>query len=297
MSKESIVQAEGLSKSYGTTRALDHLNLNIAAGEIFGLLGPNGSGKSTAIRLFLGMLRPDHGAARIGGFDCWSESLQVRKIVAYLPGELRLYDNLTGRQLLRFLEGLRGQAVNGDAKKLAVRYGIDLDRPLAQLSSGMKRKVALMQVMLAKTPVAVLDEPTNTLDPTMRDELLAQIEEAQQQGQTILFSSHVLHEVERVCDRVAILASGKLVHVQHMPELMSQRRALIQFRQAPATPPPDHVRVERNGLTWQLHLTDQLQATLAWLANQDVAEVRIEPEGLTGIYQRYHANDREALQR
>jgi ABC-2 type transport system ATP-binding protein len=297
MSRETILHADGLTKSYGTTRALAGLNLDIPAGEIFGLLGPNGSGKSTAIRLFLGMLRPDHGSARIGGFDCWKESLQVRKMVSYLPGELRLYDNLTGRQLLRFLEGLRGQSVNGDAKKLAVRYGIDLDRPLSQLSSGMKRKVALMQVMLAKTPVAVLDEPTNTLDPTMRDELLDQIKEAQQQGQTILFSSHVLHEVERVCDRVAILASGKLVHVQQMPELLRQRRAMVQFRRAPASPPPDNVSVERDGLNWQLHLTDQLQATLAWLANQDVAEVRIEPEGLTGIYQRYHANDREALQR
>jgi ABC-2 type transport system ATP-binding protein len=297
MSREAIVQAEGLTKNYGNTRALDGLNLSIFAGEVFGLLGPNGSGKSTAIRLFLGMLRPDHGFARIGGFDCWKDSLRVRKMVSYLPGELRLYDNLTGRQLLRFLEGLRGQSVNGDATKLASRYGIDLDRPLAQLSSGMKRKVALMQVMLAKTPVAVLDEPTNTLDPTMRDELLDQIKEAQQQGQTILFSSHVLHEVERVCDRVAILASGRLVHLQQMPELMSQRRATVQFRQVPTTPVPDNIAVERNGLSWQLHLTDQLHATLAWLADQDVAEVRIEPEGLAGIYQRHHANDREALQR
>lgn len=297
MSREAIVQAEGLTKNYGNTRALDGLNLSISAGEVFGLLGPNGSGKSTAIRLFLGMLRPDRGFARIGGFDCWKDSLQVRKMVSYLPGELRVYDNLTGRQLLRFLEGLRGQSVNGDATKLASRYGIDLDRPLAQLSSGMKRKVALMQVMLAKTPVAVLDEPTNALDPTMRDELLGQIKEAQQQGQTILFSSHVLHEVERVCDRVAILASGRLVHLQQMPELMSQRRATVQFRQVPTTPVPDNVAVERKGLSWQLHLTDQLHATLAWLADQDVAELRIEPEGLADIYQRHHANDREALQR
>ncbi len=288
-----LLQTENLSKDYGAHRALDQLNLTIAQGEIFGLLGPNGSGKSTAIRILLGMLRPTQGTARIGGNDCWKKSIAVRRLVSYLPGELRLYDNLTGRQLLQFLAGLRGQTINGDAQKLSQRFNIDLNRPLAQLSSGMKRKVALMQVILARTPLAILDEPTNTLDPTMRDELLDQIKEAQLRGQTILFSSHVLHEVERVCDKVAILASGKLVHVQNMPELMRQRRATVLFRRLPEIPLPEQVVSEKTDLTWRLHFQGDMRAMLLWLSQQDVAELKLEPEGLSDIYHRYHSNGAE----
>jgi ABC-2 type transport system ATP-binding protein len=258
-------------------------------------LGPNGSGKSTAIRLLLGMLRPTLGTARIGGFDCWKHSLQVRRLVSYLPGELRLYDNLTGRQLLRFLAGLRGLQVQGDTDRLAARFGIDVDRPLSQLSSGMKRKIALMQVILARTPLAILDEPTNTLDPTMRDELLDQIRESRDRGQAVLFSSHVLQEVEHVCDRVAILAEGRLVHLQSLAELRSRRKAVVTFRRPPSLPLPPHVEAEQTESTWRLHIEGDLQPTLTWLAQGDVAELRIEPEGLAGIYHRYHTAPGEAL--
>jgi ABC-2 type transport system ATP-binding protein len=290
-----LLQTEDLTKDYGTRRALDHLTLQVSAGEIFGLLGPNGSGKSTAIRLLLGMLRPTAGCARIDGFDCWRESLDVRRRVSYLPGELRLYDNLTGWQLLRFLAALRGNTIQGDAERLASRFSIDLARPLSQLSSGMKRKIALMQVILARTPLAILDEPTNTLDPTMRDELLDQIKEAKERGQTVLFSSHVLHEAEYVCDRVGILAVGKLVHVQPMDDLRSRRKATVTFRQQPTAPAPAHLAVEQYDMTWRLHIEGDLQPTLHWLAQADVAELRLEPEGLAGVYHRYHATDPEGL--
>src|SRR5207245_824982 len=172
--------------------------------EIFGLLGPNGSGKSTALRLVLGFMRPTAGAAWVGGHHCWADSVAVRRLVAYLPGELRLYETMTGRQIVRFLADLRGQSGNGDVTRLAARFDIDLDRPLVNLSSGMKRKVALLAVLVPRVPLVILDEPTNTLDPTMRDELLGQLREARNRGQTVLFSSHVLAEVERVCGRGGI---------------------------------------------------------------------------------------------
>src|SRR5262245_29583187 len=151
MSLPALVRTESLTKDYGRFRALDHLDLTIAPGEIFGLLGPNGSGKSTAIRILLGMLRPTLGSAQIQGHDCWSDSVAVRKLVSYLPGELRLYDNLTGIQLLNFLAGLRGRPIAGDIDVLSKRFNIDVSRPLSQLSSGMKRKIALMAVILART--------------------------------------------------------------------------------------------------------------------------------------------------
>src|SRR5690349_4697369 len=141
-----LLHTEALTKDYGRTRALDGLSVEIKAGEVFGLLGPNGSGKSTALRLLMGFLRPTAGHAAIAGHDCWHESLAARRHVAYLPGELRLYENLTGRELIRFLSRLRGNRPAIDIDALARRFDIDLRRPLADLSSGMKRKVALLQV-------------------------------------------------------------------------------------------------------------------------------------------------------
>src|SRR4051794_4873728 len=145
----TLLRTEQLTKDYGTFRALDGLSLEVAPGEVFGVLGPNGSGKTTALRLALGFLRPTAGSARVGGHDSWRESVAARRLVAYLPGELRLYENMTGRQLIDFLSKLRGRPAREGLDVLARRFDIDLSRPLANLSSGMKRKVALLQVLVA----------------------------------------------------------------------------------------------------------------------------------------------------
>jgi ABC-2 type transport system ATP-binding protein len=293
-----LVETYQLTKDYGQCLALDALDLQIGAGEVFGLLGPNGSGKSTTLRLLLGFLQPTSGRATIGGHDCWTDSVSARRLTAYLPGELRLYENMTGSRLLRFLAGLRGEPLAPDAEPLARRFEIDLSRPIASLSSGMKRKLALLQVLLPRVPLLIMDEPTNTLDPTMRDELLDQLVEAKKRGQTVLFSSHVLQEVERVCDRVAILSRGKLVHMQPMHELKAGRLARVRFAEAvsPLTAareagavPGVRVTAQHNGeLT--LECSGELQPLLEWLATRRVTDLRIEPLGLAPIYNRYHAN-------
>src|SRR5262249_6528214 len=148
-----LLRTEQLTKDYGRFRALDRLTLEVAPGEVFGLLGPNGSGKSTALRLLLGFLRPTDGGAWIDGHDCWRDSVAARRAVSYLPGELRLYENMTGRQLFRFLSRLRGDAGRRGPDELAARFEIDLDRPISHLSSGMKRKLALLQVLLPHAPL------------------------------------------------------------------------------------------------------------------------------------------------
>jgi ABC-2 type transport system ATP-binding protein len=294
-----LLQTEHLTKDYGRVRALDDFNLTVTPGEIFGLLGPNGSGKSTALRLMLGFLQPTAGHAQIAGHDCWRDSVAARRHVSYLPGELRLYENMTGRQLVRFLGKLRGREPTGSVDVLARRLEIDLDRPLVQLSSGMKRKVALLQVLVPDAPLLILDEPTNTLDPTMRDELLAQLRKARDRGQAVLFSSHVLHEVERVCDRVGILQRGKLVHLQAMTEL--RQASLVHARFADAAWAEDDKPsldgfLNLPGLSLRSRDRDRLTLEysgptpplLDWLARHRVADLRIEPEGLGAIYHRYH---------
>jgi ABC-2 type transport system ATP-binding protein len=286
-----LLRTEGLSKDYGRIRALDALDLTLAPGEVFGLLGPNGSGKTTALRLLMGFIRPTRGRATIAGHDCWFESTLARGQVAYLPGELRLYDNMTGRRLVQFLSRLRGQAVNSHVELLARQLDIDLDRPIVQLSSGMKRKVALLAVLAPHAPLLILDEPTNTLDPTMRDELLAQLRRARDAGQAVLFSSHVLGEVEQVCDRVGILQQGRLVHLQGMAELRQARLIRASFK-APVAAPRDDIagirmrKIEGNQIT--METTGPLSGVLAWLAEQSPEDVRIEPLGLSSIYHRYH---------
>jgi len=288
-----LLRTERLTKDYGRFRALDALDLDVRPGEICGILGPNGSGKSTALRLVLGFMRPTAGHAWIAGHDCWHDSVHARRHVTYLPGELRLYENMTGRQLLEFLAKLRQQPINGDLQRLAKTFDIDIARPLAQLSSGMKRKVALLAVLAPGTPLVILDEPTNTLDPTMRDELLSQLRHARAQGQTVLFSSHVLTEVEQVCDRVAILHQGRLAHIQTMAELREVRRVSARFAEEPRAMPelPGLGRIQRDRTHATFEYSGPLRELLAWLAQQDVVDLRIEPLGLSGIYHRFHGSE------
>jgi ABC-2 type transport system ATP-binding protein len=285
-----LLRTEHLTKDYGRFRALDDLSLEVAAGEVFGLLGPNGSGKTTALRLVLGFLKPTSGRAWVAGHDCWSDGVAARRHVAYLPGELRLYENMTGRQLIRFLCDLRGVRVDDEVEPLSKRFDIDLDRPLSTLSSGMKRKVALLQVLAPRTPLLIMDEPTNTLDPTMRDELLDQVRRCRDRGQAVLFSSHVLTEVEQVCDRVAVLRQGRLVHLQSISELRQGR--LVQARcTGPVGPPPPLPglrELERTPERLALEMTGPLTELLHWLAGQPLADLHVESLGLKAVYSRYH---------
>ena len=288
-----LLRIQRLTKDYGRFRALDALDLAVQPGEICGILGPNGSGKSTVLRLLLGFMRPTAGQACIAEHDCWHDSVRARQHVTYLPGELRLYENMTGRQLISFLGRLRRQPANGDLERLAKTFDIDIARPLSQLSSGMKRKVALLAVLAPRTPLVILDEPTNTLDPTMRDELLGQLRQARAAGQAVLFSSHVLTEVEQVCDRVAILQQGRLAHVQTMAELREVRRVRARLGGVVEAMPelPGLRRVERHGAEVTLEYAGPLRDLLAWLARQDVLDLKIEPLGLAGIYHRYHGSE------
>lgn len=287
-----LLHTDNLTKRYGSFTALDALSIEVRPGEVVGLLGPNGSGKTTALRLMLGFLRPTAGSATIAGHDCWADSVEARKHVAYLPAELRLYENMTGRQLIRFLCDLRGASIDEAVFRLAKVFDIDLDRPIANLSSGMKRKVALLQVLAPRTPLVIMDEPTNALDPNMRDQLIEQVARARDRGQAVLFSSHILHEVEQVCDRVIVLRQGQLVHAQTMDQLQAGRLVQVRFEgDAPVPPALNglHVR-ERSGDRLVIEYTGPLPPVLTWLAGHSVRELRMEPLGLNAIYYRFHGN-------
>ena len=288
-----IVRTTSLTKRYGRVTALDRCDLEVRRGEILGLLGPNGSGKTTLLRLLMAYLRPTAGAAQIDGFDCHRQSLEVHSRVAYLPAEMRMFPEMRCREVLRFFSEVRRRPSYARSLKLAERLELDLSRRVSQLSTGMKRKLALAGTLAADTPLIILDEPTSNLDATVRSEVIALVIEARNAGRTVIFSSHVISEVEQACDRVVLLRKGELVYEQVLSELRRQHRILATLR-SPLTPPPpelaeqlviahgpnNHVTIETPGA---------LAPLLGWLATLPLAEVQIEPFGLQSIYDRYHA--------
>jgi len=227
----SAIQTEGLSKRYGRRLSLADLDLDVEGGEIFGYLGPNGAGKTTTIRLLLDLIRPTAGRATVLGLDARRDSLEIRRRVGYLPGELALDGGLTGRQLLRYFGNLRGGVDPRQGETLAERLDLDLDRPIRALSKGNKQKLGLAQAFMHRPDLLILDEPTSGLDPLVQQEFHRLVLEAKAEGRTVFLSSHVLAEIERIADRVAILRDGRLVAIGAVGEIKAKarRRLEIQF--------------------------------------------------------------------
>ena len=229
--------SRGLVKHYGKIEAVRGIDLEIGRGEVYGFLGPNGAGKSTTIRCLLGLLRPTAGAIRVFGLDSTADGVEIRRRVAYAPGELRLPERLTGAQFVSSISALRGGFDAARRDELAERLQLDLERPMRDLSSGNRRKVALLLAFLANAELLVLDEPTGGLDPLMQREFLDLVREARAAGATIFLSSHVLSEVQRVADRVAVLREGTVVASGTMAEFRGRARSHVEvfFEDVPPT--------------------------------------------------------------
>jgi ABC-2 type transport system ATP-binding protein len=214
-----VLQTRGLGKTYGHAVALRDLDLTLAPGEVFGYLGPNGAGKTTTLRLLMGLLRPTRGSAQVCGYDVWRESPAVRRHVGFLPGEPALYPTLTGSQHIDYLSHLRGAEPYPSALVLAERLDLDLRTPSRDLSKGNRQKLALVLALMVPTQVLILDEPTSGLDPLAQQELHVLMREHVDRGGSVLLSSHVLGEVQRVADRVGLLRRGRLVAVDRLDAL------------------------------------------------------------------------------
>ena len=228
MTGTSIVRTHGLTKHYGHTVALRDLDLEVERGEVFGYLGPNGAGKTTTLRLLMGLLRPTSGSAEIDGLDTWRQSVDVRRRVGYLSGEPALYGKLTGAQHVDYLGHLRGEDGTAAAGRYAERLDLDLTRPARELSKGNRQKLALVLALMSQPTLLVLDEPTGGLDPLAQQEFYAILHEHTADGRSVLLSSHVLSEVQRVADRVGVLREGRLIAVDRLANL--RERSLHHIR-------------------------------------------------------------------
>ncbi len=213
------VEAHGLTKRYGATLALDSLHLEIAPGEVYGYLGPNGSGKTTTIRLLLGLHRPSSGEARLFGVDAWGEAVSAHRRVAYVAGEPFLWPALTGAETFEFLAHLHGGTDVAYRTELIERFQLDADRKVRALSKGNRQKVQLVAALASRADLLILDEPTSGLDPLMEVVFREAVREAKERGQTVFLSSHILSEVEALCDRVGILREGRLIDEGTLGEL------------------------------------------------------------------------------
>src|SRR5262245_20848520 len=225
---ENAISVSGLHKSFGTTKALDGLDLEVHAGEVHGFLGPNGSGKTTTIRILLGLLRANGGTARLLGGDPWLEPVTLHKRLAYVPGDVTLWPNLTGGEVIDMLGRMRGGLNKERREELLQRFDLDPRKKGRAYSKGNKQKVGLIAALASDVELLILDEPTSGLDPLMEEVFRECVREERQRGRTVLLSSHILAEVEALCDRVTIILQGKTVESGTLDELRHLTRTSIQ---------------------------------------------------------------------
>ncbi len=297
--RSPAIALHGLTKHYGRLVAVRAITLDVQLGEIFGFLGLNGAGTTTTIRILLDLLRPTSGHASVLGRDCQAEGLAVRGAIGYLPGEISFYHDMTGRQVLDLLARLSARRVSPAWRhELLDRFRLtdaELGRRLREYSTGMKRKLGIIQAFQADPELLILDEPTEGLDPLMQEAFYALLTDVRQRGRTIFMSSHVLSEVERVCDRIAVLRKGDIVLVTPVDQVrtLAPRRVQVIFSAdvpGPASFPSgasfDVVAVTAR--RWSLNVTGALGPLIAQLAGLPVADLRVEEPRLEDVVLRYY---------
>ncbi|TMG61630.1 MAG: ABC transporter ATP-binding protein [Chloroflexi bacterium] len=295
----SIIQVENLTKRYGGKRGIDQVSFEVAEGEVFGFLGPNGAGKTTTIRLLMALLHADSGSARIAGLDCWDKTIEIKRLIGYVPGEPSLDRNLTGGQILEYFANLRGGVDRAYLKKLIERMDLDTSRKFRQYSTGNKRKVVLIQAFMHRPRVLILDEPTSGLDPLNQQEFDSMVKEARDEGRTVFLSSHVLSEVEKTCTRVGIIREGRLVKLGGIHELMDIKRYEITIAFAKPVPADAFAKLEgvveveplSNGSAVRIAIQGAADAVIKEAAQYPVVSLTSYEPSLEDIFLRYYERD------
>jgi ABC-2 type transport system ATP-binding protein len=292
-----VIRTEGLTKAYGDDRGIIDLTLECGQGEIFGFLGPNGSGKTTTIRTLLDLLHPTAGSATIFGLDSRRQSRTIRARVGNLPGGFAYEKQLTGRELIQLFARLRGMSSLGRAPELAQRFDVDLDQPLKELSRGNVQKIALIQALFHSPELLILDEPTAGLDPLMQAEFVRLLEEERSRDVTVFLSSHDLGEVERICDRVAIIRRARLVAIEDVHEMhrRAMRRFAVRFdepvklEEFEALPGVQQLEVADGLLTFSVSGT--ADAAVKLLAKYTLTDIEITHPSLEELFMTYYGDD------
>ncbi|MER5627369.1 ABC transporter ATP-binding protein [Streptosporangium sp. NPDC002544] len=287
----NVISMSGVTKRFGRTTALDGLDLEVRAGEVHGYLGPNGAGKSTTIRVLLGLLRADAGSSSMLGGDPWKDAVELHRRLAYVPGDVTLWPGLSGGEVIDLLGRLRGGLDPRRRAELIERFELDPRKKGRAYSKGNRQKVALVAALASDVELFLLDEPTSGLDPLMEAVFTQCVGELRAQGRTILLSSHILAEVEKLCDRVSIIRDGRIVETGTLSELRHLTRTTITAELA-GSPNGLHgvhdLRVDGNRVTFQV-TTDELDAALRQLTSVGVRTLTSQPPTLEELFMRHYA--------
>ncbi len=309
MASATVIEISGLSKTYGSgtkqTAALRNLNLSVQQGEIFGYLGPNGAGKTTTIRMLLDLIRPSSGAASIFGMDVRDHSVEIHRRVGFLPGELSLWEGRSGQQIIHYVASVHGDSkgITKQADELAKRLQLDTSKRVRDLSSGNKRKLGLVLAMMHSPDLLILDEPTNGLDPLVQQTFHEMMDEFRDKGKTVFLSSHILSEVQAICDRAGILRDGDLKAVESIEKLMNVEFHWVdvQFRDAVPEGLARQLQqsseisdVDVNGSRVKMRLVGDFDPLLRMISDGYVKDLRVEEPSLEDIFLAYYSDGREA---
>ncbi|WAL65349.1 ABC transporter ATP-binding protein [Amycolatopsis cynarae] len=290
------ISVSGLTKSFGPTKALDGLDLQVRTGEVHGFLGPNGAGKSTTVRVLLGLLRADGGTARLLGGDPWRDAAELHRRLAYVPGDVNLWPNLSGGEVIDLLGRLRGGLDQRRRKELIERFDLDPRKKGRTYSKGNRQKVAIVAALASNVELLILDEPTSGLDPLMEATFQYAIQEEREQGRTVLLSSHILAEVEALCDRVSIVRNGRTVETGTLAELRHLTRTSITVELAGGTattnglgslPEVHDLRVDGDRVRFDVE-THSLDKVLRQLSDLGVRSLTSQPPTLEELFLRHY---------
>lgn len=289
----------GLSKRYGNSEkvALSNLNISVQPGEVYGFLGPNGAGKSTAIRLLMNLIQPTSGQATILGHDVVNDSVKIKSFVGYLSSDVTMYPKMTGRQFLEYMNDLQPAKSRKYMDELGKRLRADLDKRLSDLSRGNRQKIAIIQAFMHQPQILILDEPTSGLDPLMQEEFYKLVAEAKQRGATTFVSSHILSEVQKMCDRVGIIREGKLVTERNIGEMASEAAHTFDINFASKAPVSEIKKIKgvriisQDGNSVTVHLHGKLNPLFVILSKHEVLSIDVRNLDLEEVFMHFYQDN------
>lgn len=294
-----IVEINDISKYYGKFPGIENVTFSVEKGEIFGYLGPNGAGKTTTIRVLLGLLMHKNGQIKVFGSDLKKNLKEILKKTGYLPGELSLYDNLTVIQYLSFFSSLTGTLDLKYINSLAERFKLDIDRKISALSTGNRQKIGVIQAVMARPELIIMDEPTRGLDPLMRHEFYDLLREIKKEGRTIFLSSHVLSEVERICDRVGIVRNGRMVAIEDVMNLRRKKYKRVEIfcrneiDKAIFKNIKNISHLQISGKNLRCHVWGDLDSLIKAVNKFYIVDISSEYPGLEEIFMKFYSEEKD----
>ncbi|HIU76940.1 MAG TPA: ABC transporter ATP-binding protein [Candidatus Pelethocola excrementipullorum] len=292
----NVIQVEQITKDYGSGKGVFDVSLEVKKGEVFGYLGPNGAGKTTTIRQLMGFIRPDKGFCKIQGMDCFSQSAQIQKSLGYLAGEIAFMDDMKGMEFLNFMADMKGMKDRSRIQELMHRFELDPRGKIRKMSKGMKQKIGIICAFMDHPEVLILDEPTSGLDPLMQNRFIELIQEEKKRGTTILMSSHLFEEVEKTCDRAAIIRDGRIVVVEDMIQLAKKKQKTYDVKlkdeqEAERLAQNTTLQIRgRRGRHVEIAVRQNIKEALRILNQYEMIDLDVKSQTLEEIFMHYYGN-------